>query len=77
MKTADNDCRGDMMFKNRIAHLRLEQDCMICRQAKKEGIYVFNIFLCTACEKDIVKLDVEMQNYDYYIEQMRQVAQGY
>lgn len=47
--------------------------CMICYEEKQEGIHIWNQFLCTDCERDIVATEVEDAKYMYYVERMKRI----
>jgi hypothetical protein len=47
--------------------------CMVCGQAKEEGIQIVSAFICHACETEIVKTEVEDARYAYFVKRMRQL----
>ncbi|TVY06826.1 sigma factor G inhibitor Gin [Paenibacillus cremeus] len=47
--------------------------CIICGQAKEEGIMIISEFICEDCESEMVKTDVSDAKYPFFIHQMRQI----
>ncbi|KEO81451.1 inhibitor of sigma-G Gin [Tumebacillus flagellatus] len=47
--------------------------CIVCSQQKDLGIRIFQSFLCTECEREIVQTDVLDEKYPYYIDRMKQI----
>lgn len=47
--------------------------CIVCSEEKEFGIRIFNQFLCTECEREIVQTDVQDEKYAFYIDRMKQI----
>lgn len=45
--------------------------CIICGRAGLEGMRVCGQLICNACEREIVQTDVEDDDYQHYVEQMK------
>ncbi|WP_188207388.1 sigma factor G inhibitor Gin [Alkalibacillus aidingensis] len=45
--------------------------CQICDEWKQEGINLFVSFICTSCEKEMLKTDPEDEMYQFYIDRMK------
>ena len=45
--------------------------CKICEQPKKEGIRLIHLFICTACELELLSTSPEEEKYQYFINQMK------
>jgi len=52
---------------------RVGGTCLVCGEGKEQGIRIFSQFLCHECEREIVKTEVEDEQYGYYIERMKQI----
>lgn len=48
-------------------------DCIICKQAKGEGIRICDEWICTSCETEMVLTDVKDPKYSFFITQLKQV----
>ncbi|MGN8648204.1 sigma factor G inhibitor Gin [Gracilibacillus sp. HCP3S3_G5_1] len=59
------------MDKNVHPHI-----CGICDQAKHEGIFLYQLYICNECEKEIVSISPKDENYQYYVEKLRAVNQS-
>ncbi|MFD2170750.1 sigma factor G inhibitor Gin [Tumebacillus lipolyticus] len=47
--------------------------CIICGEAKQQGIRIISQFLCQDCEREIVATDVQDEKYSYYVARMKQI----
>lgn len=52
----------------------LEEECVICDQAKKRGIHLYTSFICTECEKELITTETDHPNYLYYLKKLRKVT---
>jgi hypothetical protein len=48
--------------------------CVICEQKKMKGIHLYTSFICTECEKNIIKTETDDPKYKYYINQLKKVT---
>jgi hypothetical protein len=47
--------------------------CIVCCAHKEHGIRIFQQFMCTDCEREIVQTDVQDAKYPYYIDRMKRI----
>ena len=47
--------------------------CMICENPRPEGIHICGQFLCSECEEEIVRTNVEDEKYPFFITRMKRV----
>ncbi|WP_232735671.1 sigma factor G inhibitor Gin [Alteribacter populi] len=59
-----------MLASNKTATL---QECLICKEEKRQGIHLLEYFICKSCEQDIVTTDTDDQRYDDYLYQLRKI----
>ncbi|SES23288.1 Inhibitor of sigma-G Gin [Gracilibacillus ureilyticus] len=59
------------MDKNQITRL-----CGICDKPKKDGIYLYQLFICTECEMDIVATDPRDEAYSTYVKKLKAINQS-
>ncbi|WP_058305623.1 sigma factor G inhibitor Gin [Gracilibacillus massiliensis] len=50
--------------------------CGICDQTKEEGIYLYQLYICRECEKEILSIHPQDDNYQYYVEKLRAINQS-
>ncbi|MCR8645892.1 sigma factor G inhibitor Gin [Paenibacillus sp. N1-5-1-14] len=46
--------------------------CIICSQAKPDGIFILSEFICDDCESEMVRTDVMDERYPFFIGQLKQ-----
>lgn len=64
-----NKCKGLMHMSNEIkAH-----QCFICKKDKIDGIFVFDKYICTDCQHDIINITPGDEKYEHYKECMRAI----
>ncbi|MFS0645377.1 sigma factor G inhibitor Gin [Siminovitchia sp. 179-K 8D1 HS] len=51
------------------------EKCIICEKEKKIGIHLYTSFICTDCEREMVKTDTDDPKYKFYIEQMKVIKE--
>lgn len=54
-------------------HSVQEQACVICEQTKLEGITIYEKWMCTTCELEIVQTDMKDPKYSFFIQQLRRI----
>ena len=52
---------------------RAERHCIVCNQAKTDGIVIVDHFICANCEQEIVQTDVKDAKYSFYIHQLKRL----
>ncbi len=50
------------------------EKCSICEQKKDKGIHICTIYICEACEREIVYSDVNDEFYKYYLQKIKKVT---
>lgn len=59
---------------NNLEQNVVEKDsCIVCTKEKKEGIYIWDHFICRECEEEMVTTDVHEDKYPFFIKQMRKL----
>ena len=53
---------------------RSDSTCIICNHARTEGITICLEFICTECEQEMVKTDVQDEKYPFFITQLKQIG---
>jgi len=44
--------------------------CMVCGDITEDGVTVLHAFLCDACQRDIVDIEVGDARYEFYVQRM-------
>lgn len=52
---------------------RKAEDCIICDQPKLDGIHLYTSFICTDCEREMVRTEAEEPKYDYFVRKLKSV----
>ncbi|MFN7253052.1 MAG: sigma factor G inhibitor Gin [Anaerobacillus sp.] len=47
--------------------------CSVCEQKQEAGIHICDIYICEACEREIVSSDVSDEFYRYYLQKLRKL----
>lgn len=50
-----------------------ETHCIICGEVTEDGIVVVNQFICTSCEQEMVKTDVQDRKYPFFIHRLKRL----
>lgn len=45
--------------------------CKICEEKKREGIYILVSFICSDCEKEILNTNPEDERYQYFVDRLK------
>ncbi|GAA0310867.1 uncharacterized protein YlaI [Gracilibacillus halotolerans] len=51
--------------------------CGICDEEKDNGIFIYHMYICEACEKKIVTTDVDNKEYQLFVEKLKGINQTY
>ena len=62
-----------MVDKERDVINQLSEECAICELKKKEGIHLYNIFLCPECENILIQTEVNDPLYEQHMEKLRKM----
>ncbi|MFC5470379.1 sigma factor G inhibitor Gin [Cohnella suwonensis] len=46
---------------------------MVCGEPKVEGMTIVTQFICTSCENEMVRTEVEEEKYSFFVRRMRQL----
>ncbi|ENH96105.1 Sigma-G inhibitor, Gin [Gracilibacillus halophilus YIM-C55.5] len=47
--------------------------CGICNQEKEDGIFLYQLYLCHDCEKEIVATNPKDERYQYIVNKLKAV----
>lgn len=47
--------------------------CIICGHFKFKGIHLYTSFICSECEKELIKTDTNDPKYKFYLKQLKKV----
>lgn len=50
--------------------------CGICEDEKKEGIHLYNLFICSECEYNMIHTEPREEKYQYYVRKLKAVRQS-
>ncbi|RXT08981.1 sigma factor G inhibitor Gin [Ammoniphilus sp. CFH 90114] len=50
-----------------------EKNCIVCGESNKEGIFIWEAFICQSCEQEMVHTDVMDAKYPFFIEKMKNI----
>lgn len=57
-------------------HHKLSERCGICEEKKEQGIHLYNFFICTECEYNIIHTEPREEKYKYYLEKLKNMNQS-
>lgn len=49
--------------------------CGICEEEKVRGIHVYNMFICTECEYNMIHTEPREEKYNYYLQKLKNINQ--
>ena len=49
------------------------EKCTVCEVEERKGIHILNLFICEACEREIVRSEVNGDFYNYYLKKIREI----
>jgi len=49
------------------------QSCIVCGETKEEGISIWNQFICSECEQEMIHTEVEDKRYSYFINKLKTI----
>ncbi|WP_134702230.1 sigma factor G inhibitor Gin [Ammoniphilus sp. YIM 78166] len=47
--------------------------CVVCGETEREGISIWNSFICQPCEQEMVQTDALDAKYPFFIEKMKSI----
>lgn len=51
--------------------------CGVCDKDKENGIFIYHMYICEACEKKIVSTDVDSKEYQIFVDKLKGINQTY
>ena len=51
----------------------MEHICVMCGHKEKEGIFLYDSFICDQCEDEMIHTEVEDEKYNFFIQQLKHV----
>lgn len=54
----------------------IQGHCIICDEEKETGIHLYNSFICSECERNIVHTEPREEKYRYYLEKLKNINQS-
>jgi hypothetical protein len=48
--------------------------CVICEEKKIKGIHLYTSFICSECEKDMIKTETNDPKYKHYLSQLKKAT---
>ncbi|MCD5326074.1 sigma factor G inhibitor Gin [Pontibacillus chungwhensis] len=51
------------------------ETCGVCECRRKNGIHLYNLFICKDCEREIVQTSPEDQQYQYFLKKLKNITQ--
>lgn len=55
----------------------VQKTCIVCEQAREQGMTVVSAFICTDCEREMVRTSTEDEKYPFFVRQLRQLWVSY
>ncbi|MUK88098.1 sigma factor G inhibitor Gin [Ornithinibacillus sp. L9] len=49
--------------------------CGICEEKKQQGIHLYNMFICTECEHNMIHTEPREEKYQYYLKKLKNINQ--
>lgn len=54
--------------------LDLRERCGICEDEKETGIRLYNMFICSECEYNIIHTEPREEKYKYYLSKLKNIS---
>lgn len=45
--------------------------CVICEEEKESGIHLYNLFICSECENNMIHTQPREEKYQYYLKKLK------
>lgn len=52
-----------------------KEKCGICEEDKMNGIHLYNLFICTECEYNMLHTEPREEKYQYYLQKLKNINQ--
>lgn len=53
----------------------LHERCGICEEEKERGIHLYNLFICSECESNMIHTEPREEKYQYYLRKLKNIEQ--
>lgn len=53
----------------------LHERCGICEEEKERGIHLYNLFICSECENNMIHTEPREEKYQYYLRKLKNISQ--
>ncbi|WP_071458787.1 sigma factor G inhibitor Gin [Bacillus massilinigeriensis] len=50
------------------------ENCVVCGQTKAAGLHLYTSFICTECERSMIRTETSDPNYKYFVHQLRKIT---
>ncbi|MFQ3546567.1 sigma factor G inhibitor Gin [Halobacillus rhizosphaerae] len=51
--------------------MKRHDQCSICSKETDDGIHLLKLYICHACEKEMIDTPADNPRYDYFVKQMK------
>ncbi|HLR79535.1 MAG TPA: sigma factor G inhibitor Gin [Bacillota bacterium] len=52
----------------------IKERCGICEEEKERGIHLYNLFICSECEYNIIHTEPREEKYNYYLKKLKNIT---
>lgn len=49
--------------------------CGICEEEKGNGIFLYRLFICHECERNMIHTEPREEKYNYYLQKLKNINQ--
>jgi len=63
------------MEAEKMHQIILHERCGICEEEKERGIYLYNLFICDECERNMIHTEPREEKYQYYLRKLKNISQ--
>jgi hypothetical protein len=57
-----------------LAYSHRGETCVICEDLKPVGIHLYTSFICSDCERDLIKTGTSDPKYKYFLRKLRKIT---
>lgn len=57
----------------KVKSINIGERCGICEDKKETGIRLYNFFICSECEYNIIHTEPREEKYNYYLHKLKNV----
>lgn len=55
---------------------KVMERCGICEEKKEKGIHLYQLFICTECEHNMIHTEPREEKYKYYLKKLKKINQS-